>query len=123
MIGYVTLGTNNLSKAAEFYDNLLKELGAARVFDSERAVAWGADSGTPMLAVMKPFDGNPASVGNGVMIALAAKNTAVVDALHAKALALGAKDEGAPGLRDGGFYCAYFRDPDGNKLNFFCHGG
>lgn len=122
MIGYVTLGTNDLKKSAEFYDNLLKELGVTRVFDGERFVAWGGSPGTPMLATMTPFDGNPATVGNGVMIALAAKDTDQVKVLHAKALALGAKDEGAPGMRDGGFYCAYFRDPDGNKLNFFCPG-
>jgi len=122
MIGYVTLGTNDLDKSAAFYDSLLKELGATRVFDGERFVAWGASPGTPMLATMKPFDGNPATIGNGVMIALAAANADAVQALHAKALELGGKDEGAPGMRDGGFYCAYFRDPDGNKLNFFCHG-
>lgn len=75
-----------------------------------------------MFSVIKPYDGNPATVGNGTMIALAADSTKQVDALHAKALLLGADDEGAPGMRQSGFYCAYARDLDGNKLNFFYHG-
>lgn len=122
MIGYVTIGTNNIEKSGEFYDQLLKELGAVRVMEADRFVAWSAGEDKPMVAIIKPFDENPATVGNGMMIALAANGTEEVNALHAKALALGAKDEGAPGMREGGFYCAYFRDPDGNKLNFFCHG-
>ncbi len=122
MIGYVTIGTNNIEKSGEFYDQLLKELGAVRVMEADRFVAWSAGEDKPMVVIIKPFDENPATVGNGMMIALAANGTEEVNALHAKALELGAKDEGAPGMRDGGFYCAYFRDPDGNKLNFFCHG-
>jgi len=71
--------------------------------------------------VIKPFDENPATVGNGTMVALAFDAPEKVDALHAKALELGAADEGAPGPRgDGSFYAGYFRDPDGNKLNAFC---
>jgi hypothetical protein len=120
MIGYITLGTNDMNQATSFYDSLFKEVGASRVFDLETFVAWGIGKGSPAFAVTKPFDGAPATVGNGVMIALAAKSTDVVDALHAKALALGAKNEGDPGLRRGVFYCAYFRDLEGNKLNFFC---
>lgn len=122
MIGYVTIGTNKIEESARFYDELLKELGAERVMEADRFVAWSAGENKPMIAIIKPFDGNPATVGNGMMIALAAGNQEQVDTLHAKALSLGAKDEGAPGMRDGGFYCAYFRDPDGNKLNFFCQG-
>lgn len=75
-----------------------------------------------MVSVIKPFDGKPATVGNGVMIALAASSKAQVDAIHRKALSLGAKDEGAPGPRMDGFYAGYFRDPDGNKLNAFFMG-
>lgn len=122
MIGYVTIGSNNIEKSGKFYDELLKELGAVRVMEADRFVAWSAGEDKPMVAIITPFDGNPATVGNGMMIALAASGEDEVNALHAKALALGAQDEGAPGLREGGFYCAYFRDPDGNKLNFFCHG-
>jgi len=72
-----------------------------------------------MVAIIKPFDGKPATVGNGVMVALAAASKAQVDAIHAKALALGGADEGAPGPRGPGFYAGYFRDLDGNKLNAF----
>ncbi len=122
MIGYITLGTNDLEKAAKFYDGLLEGMGVTRIYDTENFVAWSVGEGTPMLAITKPFDGNPATVGNGVMIALQAENSQAVDSFHAKALALGGVDEGAPGMREGGFYCAYFRDLDGNKLNFYHHG-
>jgi predicted lactoylglutathione lyase len=121
MIGYVTLGTNDIQRAARFYDALLAELGAKRAMEMESFIAWGAP-GTPMLSVIKPFDQKPATVGNGVMIALAAKSKAHVDAIHRKALELGGKDEGAPGPRMDGFYAGYFRDLDGNKLNAFFMG-
>jgi len=85
-------------------------------------IAWSAAPGGPMVSVIKPFDGKAASVGNGVMVALAASSKAQVDAIHRKALSLGAKDEGAPGPRGDGFYAAYFRDLDGNKLNAFFMG-
>lgn len=119
MIGYVTLGTNDLDKAAQFYDALLGELGANRVMEAETFVAWSRGPDSPALSAIKPADGNPATVGNGVMVALAVDENEKVDRLHAKALELGATDEGAPGERGPGFYAAYFRDPDGNKLNFF----
>jgi predicted lactoylglutathione lyase len=122
MIGYVTLGTNDMARAARFYDALLAELGAKRAMDSESFIAWATGPGQPMVSIIKPFDKNPATVGNGVMVALAASGKAQVDALHRKALELGGKDEGAPGPRGGGFYAGYFRDLDGNKLNAFCMG-
>jgi len=122
MIGYVTLGTNDFDRAARFYDALLAELGAKRTMEMESFIAWGTSPTAPMLAIIKPFDKKPATVGNGVMVALAASGKAQVDALHKKALALGAKDEGAPGPRGDGFYAAYFRDLDGNKLNAFFMG-
>ena len=122
MIGYVTLGTNDLPRAAAFYDALLGELGAKRLFDSERGIGWGVSMDTPSLAVMKPFDGKPATVGNGVMAAIVVDSRDKVARLHGKALALGGKDEGAVGPRGDGFYCGYFRDLDGNKLNVFCMG-
>ena len=83
-------------------------------------MGWGISPGKPMLSVTKPFDSQPATVGNGTMVALAADNPEQVQALHAKALALGGSDEGAPGPRGHGFYGAYFRDLDGNKLAAFC---
>lgn len=119
MIGYVTLGTNDLARAGRFFDALLAERGAARVMESERYLAWGTGSGTPLLFAIKPFDGAPATPGNGTMVAIACANRDQVLALHARALALGAKDEGAPGERGGGFFAAYVRDLDGNKLAFF----
>ncbi|MGH7803086.1 MAG: VOC family protein [Candidatus Binatia bacterium] len=122
MIGYVTLGTNDLQRAAKFYDELLAVLGAKRAMELETFIAWATGPGTPMVSVIKPFDEKAASVGNGVMVALATSSKEQVDALYAKALALGAKDEGAPGPRGDGFYAAYFRDLDGNKLNAFFMG-
>ncbi len=121
MIGYVTLGTNNFEAAAALYDALLAEFGAGRFMESESFIAWGVSQDKPALSIIKPADGNEASVGNGTMVALILDSTDKVDALHAKALELGGTDEGAPGPRgDGGFYAGYFRDLDGNKLNAFC---
>jgi catechol 2,3-dioxygenase-like lactoylglutathione lyase family enzyme len=122
MIGYVTLGTNNLPRAAAFYDALLAEIGAKRMMENEQFVAWSVSADSPGLGVTKPFDKNAATVGNGVMVALAVDSKAKVDALHRKALQLGGADEGAPGPRGEGFYAGYFRDLDGNKLNFFIAG-
>ena len=119
MIGYVTLGTNDLERAAQFYDQLLGEIGASRFMDTETFIAWSVAPDRPALSVTKPFDGNAATVGNGVMVALVMDSQGRVDALHKKAMELGATDEGAPGPRGPGFYAGYFRDPDGNKLNAF----
>ena len=119
MIGYVTLGTNDLARGAAFYDAIATELGTARMMEWDGAIAWGTPGGGAGVALMKPFDGNAASVGNGVMVALEAKDAAQVDRLHAVALAHGGSCEGAPGPRGESFYAAYFRDPDGNKLNAF----
>ncbi len=123
MIGYVTLGTNDLAKGAAFYDAIAAEMGVGRMMEFDSFIAWGTMSGAPGVAITKPFDGNPASVGNGVMVALEAKDKAQVDRLHALALAHGGVCEGPPGPRgDSGFYAGYFRDPDGNKLNAFIMG-
>ena len=122
MIGYVTLGTNDLPRAAAFYDSLLGEIGAKRLMENERYIFWGVSPGQPSLVLIRPFDGKPATVGNGVMAGLVVPGRDKVDRLHAKALELGGKDEGAPGDRGGGFYAGYFRDLDGNKLNAFCLG-
>jgi len=121
MIGYVTVGTNDLQRAAAFYDALLAELGAERFMEGDSFIAWSASPDRPGLGVTKPFDGNPATVGNGVMVALAVDSAEKVDKVYAKALELGGTDEGPAGPRgDGGFYAGYFRDLDGNKLNVFC---
>ena len=116
MIGYVTLGTNDVERAARFYDALWGELGASRSLEDERFVAWATGTDAPMLSIIKPFDGDAATVGNGVMIALTMESPAQVDAFYHKAMELGASDEGAPGERGPGFYAGYFRDLDGNKL-------
>ena len=123
MIGYVTLGTNDREKSSKFYDALCGELGVGRMMENEQFIAWGKPGGGAGIGLTKPFDGNAASVGNGVMVALEAKDPGQVARLHALALEHGGSDEGAPGLRGGGFYAAYFRDPDGNKLNAFCMPG
>jgi predicted lactoylglutathione lyase len=121
MIGYVTLGTNDLERAARFYDELLALIGAGRFMETDQFVAWGVGPDKPGLSVTKPYDGNAATVGNGVMVALIVESPEQVASLHAKALELGGSDEGGPGPRgDSGFYAAYFRDLDGNKLNAFC---
>ena len=121
MIGYVTLGTNDLKKAAKFYDALAKEMGVGRMMDFEEFIAWGEMGGAPGIAATKPADGRAASVGNGVMVALQAEDKDQVQRLYDLSLANGGSDEGAPGPRaDEGFYAGYFRDPDGNKLNAFC---
>lgn len=119
MIGYVTVGTNDLPRAAAFYDALLGTLGAKRAWEGEGGIGWAGRNGIT-LAVMKPFDGQPATIGNGVMVALSMKTNEAVDGFYAKALELGAKDEGAAGARGTNFYAGYFRDPDGNKLCGFC---
>jgi predicted lactoylglutathione lyase len=119
MIGYVTLGTNDLARAANFYDALLAELGAKRAIEADNLVAWSTGPASPNLGVIRPYDGKAATPGNGTMVALEVDSQAKVDAVYARAIALGGKDEGPPGLRWGTFYAAYFRDLDGNKLNVF----
>lgn len=116
MIGYVTLGTNDRARATGFYDALMRELGIPRFMETEQFIAWGTPDKTG-IGITTPFDGKPACIGNGVMVALSAKDQAQVDRLHAIAIAHGGSDEGTPGERWPGFYAAYFRDPDGNKLN------
>jgi len=125
MIGYVTLGTNDLDRARAFYDALLAELGARRLmeFPENGFTLYGTSFGKPGIAVTRPYNGEPAVAGNGNMAAIVVDAREKVDGLYAKAMALGASDEGAPGLRSPegpqAFYGAYFRDPDGNKLCVF----
>ncbi len=120
MIGYTTVGTNDLKKAAAFYDALFKPLGGKRFMEFETFIAWSADPKKAGFAIAKPHNGKPATVGNGVMIALAVDSPATVDKMYKLALKLGGTDEGPAGPRGDTFYAGYFRDLDGNKLNFFC---
>jgi len=120
MIGYVTLGTNKFDDAAKFYDALFASIGAGRMMESDTFIAWTPAPTAPAVSIIRPFDGKPATVGNGMMVAIVMDTRAKVDAFHAKALELGGVDEGAPGVRFGNFYAGYFRDLDGNKLNAFC---
>lgn len=121
MIGYITLGTNDLDRAASFYDRLLTVFEAKRVSETRRMILWSnGKPGRAGLSVITPYDGNTASAGNGSMVALGVNSPEKVDAIHKLALELGAKDEGAPGPRGDGFYGAYFRDLDDNKLCVFC---
>ena len=121
MIGYVTIGTNDLERAAAFYDELLGLMGATRFLEEEGVfIAWAVAPDKPAISVTRPYDGNPATVGNGMMVALVVETKEMVHKIHEKALELGGKDEGPAGPRMEGFYAGYFRDLDGNKLNVFC---
>ena len=116
MIGYTTIGTNDLERAKAFYDVVLAPLGGRRTMTWERSQYYGGPDRGSMLGVVLPHDGQTQSIGNGVMVALSAASPAVVDQVHAAALAAGGTCEGPPGDRGGGYYFAYFRDLDGNKL-------
>ena len=118
MIAYVTIGTADIEKAKAFYLSLLEDIGISVFMDIGRLVAFGTPSGGTMLAVCTPYDGSTPQPGNGNMVAISPGSKELVDKLHAKALSLGGTDEGAPGQRMDGFYGAYFRDPDGNKICF-----
>ncbi|MFC3148278.1 VOC family protein [Piscinibacterium candidicorallinum] len=120
MIGYATLGTNDLPRAAAFYDALLSELGAKRMWEYDGGIGWGVSPELPVLGILKPYNRQPATVGNGTMVAIVVNSPAKVDAMYTLALKLGARDEGPAGPRGPSFYAGYFRDPDGNKLNVFC---
>ena len=118
---HVTVGTNDLEKARRFYDSVLAQLGHKRIADlGENGSIWGESA--PSFFVLKPANGAPASVGNGVTVSFDAPDRAAIDAFHASALAAGGIDEGAPGPRDWApnAYAAYARDLDGNKLAVYC---
>jgi len=123
MIGYVTLGTNDLDRAASFYDAIAAELGTKRMMEWPSAIAWGEPGGAAGIGLTKPFNGEAATVGNGVMVAFECRDKEQIQRVYEIALANGGTCEGPPGPRgDTGFYAAYFRDPDGNKLNAFIMG-
>ncbi len=124
MIGYVTLGSDDLDRSRAFYDALFGEIGASRLMQLESGFTlYGTGWGQPGVAVTRPYDGKPAVPGNGNMVSLVVDRREKVDRLYAKALELGASDEGPPGVRgeegDRAFYGAYFRDPDGHKFCVF----
>jgi len=119
-VAHVTFGSADLDRGGRFYDAVIAEFGGSRTIDAERSKGWGFPEGGPSIGICHPFDGQPANVGNGTMFALMAKDEDQVRRVHAAALGNGGSCEGAPGLRPNGFYAAYFRDPDGNKLNTFC---
>ncbi len=119
MISHTCVGTNDLPRAAAFYDELFAVIGGKRFFEMDRGIGWGVKAGDAMFSVLKPFDGQPATVGNGNMVALKVASQDLVHALHAKAIELGGADEGAPGLRGASYYGCYFRDLDGNKIAAF----
>ena len=91
MISYVMIGTNDLDGTAKFYDALLGVLGASRSLETETFIAWRGKSGGPALCLAKPYDGNPATVGNGVMVSLTAESPEIVDAVHAESTGVGSK--------------------------------
>jgi catechol 2,3-dioxygenase-like lactoylglutathione lyase family enzyme len=127
MIGYATIGTNDLDKARTYYDALFGSVGAKRLMELPSGLTmYGHGWAQPAVAVTPPYDGGRASAGNGNMISLVMDSRARVDAFHSKALELGGSDEGPPGVRgeegDRAFYGAYFRDPEGNKFCAFCVG-
>jgi len=123
MLGYVTIGTNDLQRAGEYYDSFAREFGYQRMIQTDRVIVWG-EPGTGRWGIIaaKPADGGPATVGNGMMVALSAKDRGQVDRLYQLARDLGCPCEGPPGERFPGFYAAYWRDLDGNKLNAYVLG-
>ena len=118
---HVTVGTNDLKKARNFYDEVLGKLNLKRIADlDENGSIWG--EAAPSFFVLKPANGAPASVGNGVTVSFEAPDRASIDAFHKAALAAGGVCEGAPGPRGWAphAYAAYARDLDGNKLAAYC---
>ena len=123
MIRFATLGTNNLKKSSDFYDEILKIIGIFRVDqECERYVGYAKEKKINSIGsfyIMTPFDKNDATIGNGTMISFDVKTQEKVNEMHKKALELGAINEGDPGPRHGENYYAYFRDLDGNKICIF----
>jgi catechol 2,3-dioxygenase-like lactoylglutathione lyase family enzyme len=126
MIGYVTIGTDDLDRARSYYDALFESIGAKRLMqleDQRGFTMYGVALNRPAVVVTRPYNGEPMHPGNGNMVALVMDSTDKVDAFHARAMELGSADEGAPGYRGDpkfGYYFAYFRDLDGNKFAVFC---
>ncbi len=123
MLGYITLGTNDLAAASRFYDSLFAQINVKRIMPGSEEhgyVVWAKDMDSTGFSILKPFNGETATPGNGNMAAIAAGSPELVQQLYHKAIELGGLCEGEPGDRGNGFYAAYFRDLDGNKLNAYC---
>jgi catechol 2,3-dioxygenase-like lactoylglutathione lyase family enzyme len=123
MFSHVTVGTNDIERARDFYDAVLATLGTTSFTQGKHFTGYGGRQ-SAQLWVLSPFNRDPATVGNGAHVAFLAPDRASVDAFHAAAMAAGGMDEGAPGLRPQyheSYYGAYVRDPDGNKLQAVCH--
>ena len=121
MIGYATLGTNDLEKSSAFYDELFSDIGVTRVMTDPRMTVWGDERGHGMFSVIVPYDEEPATVGNGTMLAIKLKSLDDIKAIHAKAMSMGASDEGEPSFRANNMSFGYVRDPEGHKLCFYCN--
>jgi predicted lactoylglutathione lyase len=121
MINYVMIGTNNFEEAATFYEALMADMGATKVYATEKNIGWGWGIGTAMFIITSPFDQRQATIGNGSMVAFDVATPELVDKLHSRVLALGGTNEGDPGPRGEQLYAGYWRDLDGNKFNFICY--
>jgi len=120
MISHTTLGTNDLKISEHFYARVLSSIGGTQIYKSDKVIFWEFEGGGSKLALTAPFDGGPATNGNGTMVAFTLASTNKVDEVFSIAMKLGATSEGAPGERnEGAFYGAYFRDLDGNKIAIF----
>jgi len=117
MIVNVCFGTTDLERSGKFYDAIAGAMGLSRTQQTEKAIWWGKPGVGIGFAITLPYNGEPATYGNGVMATIGATDRAEVDRIHAAAMANGGTDEGGPGVRDNGYYVAYWRDPDGNKMN------
>ena len=121
--GYSTIGTNNKEAAETFYDGVLEQLEAIKFPANDRITMWmSKDDGSVLLAIAVPYDGEKANHGNGTMKAIALSSQEEVVTMYNKAMEMGAKDDGEPGMRAGKFYGAYVYDLDGNQLCFFNFG-
>ena len=126
MIGYTMVGTRDLDRSIRFYDPLFSEMGWDQCWRDQQSASWGdkANETAPRFLTAYPFDQQPAGVGNGAMTAFLVKGPAMIDRLFEIAMRMDGSDEGKPGFRPhygAGFYAAYVRDPDGNKLAFVCY--
>lgn len=123
ILSHMTLGVSDTSRATAFYDAVLGELGIARGKSGDGFAGWGSPHESGFF-ITRPFNGRPASVGNGVSVSFLAPSREAVDRFYAQAIALGAVDEGKPGVRPhyhANYYAAYLRDLDGNKIAAVCH--
>jgi catechol 2,3-dioxygenase-like lactoylglutathione lyase family enzyme len=126
MIGYTMVGTNDLTRSVRFYHPVFSEMGLDQCWRDDQSASWGktSDENYPRFSTGYPFNGKEANVGNGTMTAFLFDNTDMIDRLYQIAMREGGTSEGEPGFRPqygDGFYGAYVRDPDGNKIAFVCY--